>query len=239
MSVSLRDESARTDDHPLDNPFWSGLTGPWQQPFVQRAGRVARYHPDVSVFAAAAPDADPASVWAELADLVGPGNSFSLADPRLVLPADWTLLAEIPGVQLVDTGMRPALDPEARPLGPDDVPDMLDLVERTRPGPFLPRTIELGGYLGIRRDGVLAAMAGERLRPPGWTEISAVCTDPAYRGQGLAGRLVRAVAAGIRDRGETPFLHTGAANTNAIRRYESLGFRLRQRTTFRVIRVPG
>ncbi|GAA2551639.1 hypothetical protein GCM10010435_22280 [Winogradskya consettensis] len=75
-------------------------------------------------------------------------------------------------------------------------------------------------------------MAGERLRPPGWTEISAVCTDAAYRGRGLATRLVRAVAAGIRARGETPFLHTGAANTTAIRLYESIGFELRRSTTF-------
>ena len=86
-------------------------------------------------------------------------------------------------------------------LGAADVPEMLDLVERTQPGPFLARTVELGTYLGIRRDGRLVAMAGERLHPPGFTEISAVCTDAAYRGQGLATRLVRAVAAGIRRRG--------------------------------------
>lgn len=81
-------------------------------------------------------------------------------------------------------------------LGPDDVPEILGLVDRAQPGPFRKRTIELGTYLGIRRDGELIAMAGERMRPPGWTEISAVCTDPAYRGQGLATRLIRAVAAG-------------------------------------------
>jgi len=112
------------------------------------------------------------------------------------------------------------------------------LIARTQPGPFLPRTIEMGTYLGIRREGALVAMAGERLHPPGWTEISAVCTDPAVRGQGLATRLILAVAHGIRERGETPFLHTGARNTNAIRLYESLGFRLRRRTAFLAARVP-
>jgi predicted GNAT family acetyltransferase len=123
-------------------------------------------------------------------------------------------------------------------LGAADVPEMLDLVARTRPGPFLPRTVELGTYLGIRRQGALVAMAGERLHPPGWTEISAVCTDPDHRGQGLAARLVLAVAAGIKDRGETPFLHTSAGNANAIRLYESLGFRLRRTTKFMTARVP-
>lgn len=142
------------------------------------------------------------------------------------------------GVQMVDDGLVAAPDPEAEVLGPADVPDMLALVERTRPGPFLPRTIAMGTYLGIRARGRLVAMAGERLHPPGWTEISAVCTDPGHRGRGLATRLVRAVAAGVRERGETPFLHTAAANATAIRLYESLGFRLRRTRTFGAVHVP-
>ncbi|MFY9931472.1 MAG: GNAT family N-acetyltransferase, partial [Streptosporangiaceae bacterium] len=123
-------------------------------------------------------------------------------------------------------------------LGLADVPEMLALTGRTKPGPFLSRTVEMGTYLGIRRGGVLVAMAGERLHPPGWTEISAVCTDPAWRGHGLASRLVLAVAAGIRARGEIPFLHALASNVTAIRLYEELGFRLRRRVVFSVTRVP-
>lgn len=82
-------------------------------------------------------------------------------------------------------------------------------------------------------------MAGERLRVPGWTEISAVCTDPDHRGRGLATRLVRAVAAGIRERGDTPFLHAAASNARAIALYESLGFTLRRRTTILQVRTPA
>ncbi len=82
-------------------------------------------------------------------------------------------------------------------------------------------------------------MAGERLHPPGWTEISAVCTDESVRGQGLASRLVRAVAYGIRERGETPFLHTSAASTGAIRLYEALGFRLRAHPEFLSLQAPA
>ncbi len=109
---------------------------------------------------------------------------------------------------------------------------------RAQPGPFLPRTIELGRYVGIRRERKLIAMAGERLQPPGWTEISAVCTDARYCGQGFATRLVRDVAAGIRARGATAFLHTAAANTGAIRLYQSLGFTLRAETNFRRWATP-
>jgi hypothetical protein len=83
---------------------------------------------------------------------------------------------------------RPAPAPDAARLGAADVPEILDLIDRTQPGPFRRRTVELGTYLGLRSaDGRLIAMAGERLHPAGWTEISAVCTDPAHRRKGLAG----------------------------------------------------
>jgi predicted GNAT family acetyltransferase len=115
---------------------------------------------------------------------------------------------------------------------------MLELIARTRPGPFLPRTIELGDYLGIRRDGALVAMAGERLRLPGWTEVSAVCTDETVRGGGLASRLVRAVVAAIRDRGDEALLHVASTNANAIRLYRTLGFVERREIDFVVVKAP-
>ncbi len=222
--------------HVLDNPALASLTGPHAH-FAERRGRVLRYPVDVSPWLAL-PDEPDAADWADLAALVGPGAEVPLPGFRGRTPDGWEITFQIDGVQLVDDGLATAPEPEAVLLGPDDVPEMLDLVARTRPGPFLPRTVELGTYLGIRREGALVAMAGERLHPPGWTEISAVCTDPAFRGEGLATRLILAVAHGIRERGETPFLHTGAGNTDAIRLYESLGFRLRRTTAFLAARTP-
>lgn len=205
-------------------------------PLAEIVGHAGRYHAEVAPFAGLADHTDPRA-WADLLRLVGPGAEIALSGV-LDVPRGWEVVREVGGVQLVATGLRAEPDGEALRLGPADVPEMLDLVRRTQPGPFGPRTIELGDYVGIRRNGALVAMAGERLRPPGWTEISAVCTDPAYRGRGLATRLVHAVAAEIRARGETPFLHASAANTTAIRLYESLGFTLRQRTVFRLLRSP-
>jgi len=179
---------------------------------------------------------EPAS-WVDLAELAGPGAEVAVAGPVPAEHPGSELVAEIPGVQLVDVSLRAEPNPESARLTAADVPEILDLIARTRPAPFRPRTIELGTYLGIRQDRALVAMAGERMRSPGWTEISAVCTDPAYRGRGLATSLVRAVAAGIRARGETPFLHTAASNAPAIRLYESIGFRLRRRTTFGCYRL--
>jgi predicted GNAT family acetyltransferase len=153
-------------------------------------------------------------------------------------PDGWETLSVNDGVQLVAESLEPAEDPEAVRLTAADVPEILDLVKRTKPGPFASRTIELGTYLGIRRNGKLVAMAGERFRPPGYTEISAVCTDDAWRGHGFASRLTRAVAVGIVKRDETPFLHAVATNTSAIRLYEKMGFTLRRTTVFPGVRAP-
>jgi len=115
---------------------------------------------------------------------------------------------------------------------------MTALVKRTKPGPWRPRTIEMGRYVGIRIDGELVAMAGERLRPAGWVEVSAVCTDERFRGRGLGSRLIRAVGAGIVERGELPMLHASAENVSAIRLYESMGFVFRRNREFLRVRAP-
>jgi ribosomal protein S18 acetylase RimI-like enzyme len=220
----------------LDNPAWAALTGP-QAGLAERHGRSARYLPDVNPFAAVDDPADPAA-WRDLADLTGPDGQALLAAPGLAERPGWTCTNAIPGVQLVGTGVRGVADPEALALTADDVPEILDLVARTRPGPFGKRTPEMGAYLGIRRAGALVAMAGERMRLDGYTEVSAVCTDPAHRGAGLASRLITAVAAGIQERGGVPFLHAAGTNTGAIRLYEQLGFTLRTPIVFAAYR-PG
>jgi ribosomal protein S18 acetylase RimI-like enzyme len=215
---------------PLDNVSWSALTGPHAR-FAEVNGRAARYDQEVSPFTALADSADPAA-WTDLSELFGPGTDLFVSGAGIEPPAGWECVRGIQGVQLVDDGVTGAPDPEAVELGAADVPEVLDLVERTRPGPFRKRTMELGTYLGLRRDGKLIAMAGERMRIPGWTEISAVCTDPDHRGLGLGERLIRAIVAEIRARGDRPFLHTGADNAGAIRLYRRLGFAERTPVVF-------
>jgi ribosomal protein S18 acetylase RimI-like enzyme len=220
----------------LDDPVRASLLGAHAH-LAERRGRVLRYPPDVAPFLSMPSEPGPAD-WDDVAALGGPSGNVSLPGAVAVPPAGWEEVANVPGVQLTGELVAGVYDADVVRLSSVDVPEMLDLVGRTKPGPFLPRTVELGVYLGIRFGGALVAMAGERLHPPGWTEISAVCTDPAYHGRGLATRLVLAVATGIRDRGETPFLHASAANADAIRLYERIGFRLRRTTNFRTVRVP-
>lgn len=224
-------------DHPLDNVAWAALTGP-QAGLAQRHGQAVRYLPELTPFAAL-PDEPDARAWTDLAALTGPGRTVLLTGPARIPPAGWEAVASVPGLQFDGTGLTVAPDPEAVVLGPADVPEMLDLVARTQPGPFRASTVTMGTYLGLRdASGALVAMAGERMRPPGWTEISAVCTDPAHRGKGLATRLVRAVGAVIRARDDVPFLHTAHDNAAAIGVYERMGFVLRRPALFAAYRVP-
>ncbi|MCM2578576.1 GNAT family N-acetyltransferase [Streptomyces meridianus] len=229
--------SPSSTPHPLDEPVRAALTGPHAL-FARRRGRLLCYPADVTPFLAMPQDPEAAD-WADAAALVGVGGKVMTAGAEEPPPAGWEVTFDVEGVQLVGNDVAGERDPEAVRLGRSDLPEVLALVERTRPGPFLPRTIEMGTYLGIRRGGRLVAMAGERFRVPGHTEISAVCTDDSHRGLGLATRLIRAVAAGVRERGETPFLHAAADNTAAIRLYEALGFRLRRGISFRAVRVPA
>lgn len=146
----------------------------------------------------------------------------------------------MPGVQLVGRSDRFGHDrDDLVELGSEDVPEMLDLAALTRPGPFWRRTHELGRYVGVHHDGRLVAMAGERLRPPGWTEISSVCTAPNFRGRGLAAQVVSTLANGIVDRGERPFLHVAADNAGALALYQRLGFEVRRQVTFHGYRTPA
>ena len=233
----------------LDNPAWWSLQGA-QRSLGVVTERAARFAEAVSPFGAFGSEPTEAD-WAEMATLTGPGGSVALisADRGQPEPLNgWTVSWTSPGVQMVAaSGVvgRPGLTPGVGPtdtvvlLGKDDVPDMLDLVAAARPGPFSSRTIEFGGYLGVRRNGRLVAMAGERLRPPGHAEVSAVATDPDHRRQGLAGLLIAAVARGIEARGEIPFLHAATGNTTAIRLYEALGFSVRRTVQFSVVEAPS
>ena len=161
--------------------------------------------------------------------------------PGILQPPGLVTIKAAKGVQMVTT--RRAAGERVREdivrLTDADAPEMLALARLTEPGPFLSRTHQMGTFVGIRIDGRLAAMAGERFRFPGHTEVSGVCTHPDFRGRGLARRLSAAVAAGIEARGERPFLHAWKTNRAAIALYESLGFEIRTEVDVRVFEKPG
>jgi ribosomal protein S18 acetylase RimI-like enzyme len=228
--------------HVLDNPVWHALGGP-HATVAEHFGLASRYVPEVAAFAAL-PDDLSDDAWDALRRLVGPGGNAILAFRDVAVPDTWTVQFVMPCRQMWLRGDLAASRPGApaqsiERLGAADVAEMLELVKRTRPGPFLARTVELGTYLGVHDEGkALVAMAGERLHPPGFTEISGVCTDAAHRGRGLASQLVRTLAEGILDRDETPVLHVAIENESAHRLYSELGFETRSMVDVISVRAP-
>lgn len=215
-------------EDPLNNAIWHALIGPHAR-VALGDGFARRYPPDVLPFAGLA--ANEAQCLQSLARVTTSGEVLTLAaGDGLHLTTDWTLVQQITVHQMVQQHHAPAVAPlpSIVPLGPADVPAMLHLAGLTEPGPFLPRTLELGTYLGIWDGTALAAMAGLRLHVPGYREICTVCTHPAYRGRGYARALVSSLLRAIRSAGEVPFLHVVPENGIAIALYASLGFVVRR-----------
>ena len=208
--------------HPLDRPIWHALTT--RQQALAEGGALARRYPS-----AIAPFADLAEMspqgFAALGALMSPSDIAVLftPDPVAAPPEFKTLLAKT-GEQMIGMPAENSSGPtEVVTLGAGDVPAMMALTKLTNPGPFTPRTPELGAFLGIKVDGQLAAMAGERMKPANYTEITAVRVHPDHRGRGYAQVLLSAIARQIVARGEIPFLHVFSDNDGAIALYRRQG----------------
>jgi predicted GNAT family acetyltransferase len=211
-------------EHVLDNPAWHALlTG--NQALAQGTDQAKYFPADVSPFVGLRTN-NAAGLRALHAVLPHAGPCGIISAIEMEVPAGWRVLRQVPVPQLVCAQPTRAARPDlpVQPLGPEHVPAMLALTRLTNPGPFLPRTIALGHYEGIFEGEELVAMAGQRLHPAPYAEISAVCTHPTHGGRGLATQLLLRQVARIRAAGGTPFLHVRHDNTPAIRLYETLGF---------------
>jgi predicted GNAT family acetyltransferase len=218
----------------LDRPIWNALNTR-HAALAQGDGRAKRYAPDVHPFACSR-DENPESL-AALAEIAAPGETLILLQAdELVLPPRFTAKVTAFGVQMVAERPMPVVEDERiKKLGEADAADMLELAMLTKPGPFTLKAQALGDFWGVKENGRLIAMAGERLKLDGLTELSGVATHPDFQKRGL-GRLMTRYAAGqIFARGEHAFLHTYAGNAVAISLYEALGFKLRTRMNFAMI----
>ena len=228
---------AAESDTTLDNPAWWALTG-IDRHLSEGGGKARRYEPAVSPLAAVSDEHDP-QTWAEMAELAAGSPVMAVTSS---IPNGWAELHALPLVQMVYTEAPDGRLPSAyefTPLVRADVPDMLALAEETHPGPFARSTIDLGGYRGWRVDGELVCMAGERMHPGNWTEISAVCTAPEHQGRGFAASIVSSLVNDIRAGGRRPFLNVAVENVRARRLYQKLGFNDRMQMTVRVLQPPG
>lgn len=226
--------------HALDNPIWQALISVHAH-FAETSNGARKFPHEVSVLAGFCEPT--VASYRSLAALLHSDERVGLfleqaPDP----PAPWAVDRSTPLLQMLcerriptSTRSKPALIS----LTEADVPEMLALTKLTNPGPFGPRTHEMGDYFGIRGGGTLAAMAGERLKLPGYTEISAVCTHPDHLGHGYASVLINTLMDRIFSRGEQPILHVLPENTRAIQVYERLGFAKRGLLHLAVLRLNG
>jgi ribosomal protein S18 acetylase RimI-like enzyme len=220
--------------HPLDRPVWTTLTTR-QRAFAAGDARAVRFLPDVNILGASA-DASEASLAALAAMVPAGGVLGTVEKDEMPLPPGTRVRKRAILAQMALTELGKGGDPrDFVPLGDADAAEMLALATLTEPGPFLARTHRLGDFVGVKAGGRLVAMAGERMKAPGFTEVSAVCTHPDFRGRGHAGALMRVVIGRILARGETAFLHSYADNHGAIALYESLGFRHRAEIVFTIL----
>lgn len=224
--------------HPLDNVIWQALTTR-QAEFAESFDQACRFVPEVtSLYGFVEPTEQGYESLAALAGAVGTAAVF--LDEPYKPRRGWDHVGGAPLLQMVCTngsGSSTArLDEiEFVELQSADVPEMLELAALTKPGPFGKRTRELGNYLGIRRDRKLVAMAGQRMKVPGYTEVSAICTHPRHSGKGYARMLMSEVMRRVRERGETPFLHVREDNVRAIELYKKLEFHTRKRLHYAVL----
>ncbi len=224
--------------HPLDRPVWSALTSR-QTGLSLGDARALRFDPAYALFAAAADaSADSTAVLGALN--VSPNGLGLVEAGDMPLPTGAVVRAQAACVQMVASALTAGGKTVAfEPLGESDAAEMLALATLTVPGPFFAKTHQLGDFIGVKQDGKLIAMAGERMKPDGFTEVSGVCTHPDFRGLGYAGALMRVVTQRVLERGEQAFLHVYAAHTATIALYETLGFRVRTTVTYTVLDGPG
>jgi predicted GNAT family acetyltransferase len=231
VQLSENESSSPMSDspsHPLDYPIWTALTTT-QQALAEGDARARRYPTEITPFAATADMS--AESFAALRALMSPQDIAVLFTPDPVNPpAGFKIALADTGEQMIGTPVEtPANGVDIVTLGAGDVPAMIELTALTKPGPFSARTHELGTFLGIRVDGQLVAMIGERMKPAHYTEITAVCVHPSHRGRGYGQMLLSAVSRQIVARGETPFLHVFTSNHSAIALYRRQGMEIRRR----------
>ncbi len=220
--------------NPLDNPIWAALTTRHAQ--LSEGDDIARrYLPSFTTLAGMESETDAA--FASMAKIVSKSQRIGLcSDADNPFPATWLCSAKFPVAQMICHELKECKTFPMEVLSTDDVPEMKALVMLTQPGPFAERTIEFGTFLAIKQDGKIAAMAGQRMKVPGYDEVSAVCTHPDHQGKGYARALVHEISKRIVDGGNTPMLHVRSENLAAIKSYEYVGFKTRREFYFSVLK---
>ncbi len=229
----------------LDNPAWWALNS-LHKNFARGTDRARRYRKGILPFIACPTDEEgvPADALDDLAPWMEPGEVFYIIGRLPVLPKGWTTEFELPCAQMILPASTSSTSPTSTPvitppeppeielLGEPNATEMFNLINGIQPGYYNVDTHLLGNYYGIHQQGRLVAMAGERMRVPGFSELSAICTDPAYTGRGYAQLLIAHICRELFAADVVPFLHVALSNQRAIRLYEHMGFQHQREISF-------
>ena len=223
-------------EHILDNPCWNALNSGNKN--LAEGNEQVKYFPGEVAPFVGLPEWNPAG-FDRLFEVIPPGRRIAfMVAKEIDIPGEWEVVDYLKAFQMVHNNPPPGLTASSGivPLQEENIPQMIALTEMTHPGPFFKRTIEFGSYEGIFKDNELVSMAGQRLHPGEYVEISAVCTHPAYHGKGYASQLIASQVHQIRSASAIPFLHVKDDNLQAIKLYKSLGFEVRKQMDIYSIR---
>jgi ribosomal protein S18 acetylase RimI-like enzyme len=235
-AVTIVGAMSELSDSWFSNPVWHALQGPHRH-LALFEGDACRYPADVAPFAAIEAPSDRS--LDRLRSLLAIGESVWIAD----YGREARGIAVLDGLECVQMALPRAVEiaapgREVTPLTGTHAHEMVALTDLAFPGFFRPGTYRMGSYFGVRVNGELVAMGGERLLLPGHPEMSGICTHPDHRGKGLATDLIRHLAHHHRRAGLISWLHVGAANRGAIGLYTGLGFeQVRTLMLHRIVRT--
>ncbi|MEV4605899.1 GNAT family N-acetyltransferase [Neorhizobium sp. LMR1-1-1.1] len=221
--------------HILDRPAWNALATV-HSAFAEGTPHAKRYSPSIVPFAAMQDDTAESIAAIKALPLTGETMALVEAGPIPALPGFETIIDATLVQMLADKPFDRIEEPRIVKLGEEDAADMLALATLTKPGPFTLKAQSLGTFWGIRIDGRLVAMGGQRMRQPGFAELSGLCVHPDCRGKGLGKLMLRFVAGEISAGNEAVYLHAYKHNEGAVGLYRSLGFAIRSDMNFRVVK---
>jgi GNAT superfamily N-acetyltransferase len=213
----------------LDNPVWCSLNETHQK-FSINYNNLKCYHPDFCPFGGYESSREIRSQIDEYAKII---DNFFIVGDRPEFSKNLTLKNELVCLQMIiDSPIDLEIQEHIIQLTSENEAVLVKLVNLVQPGYFKNKTIQLGDYHGIVKNGDLVAVTGERMKMNDFTEVSAIITHPNHTRKGYARQLIAHTVNKILHQNKIPYLHVAEDNTIAISLYEKLGFDIRRKISF-------